>query len=106
MIENYKHKFLLRDKFIFIPNERCIRKGRRIIRHFRGIQFPPYFYHYKSGGGHIAALHDHIDNKFFFKIDIKSFYYSIARERVTRALRRYRLQGGQTHAKWSCVANP
>lgn len=105
MIENYKHKFSLRGKFVFVPNERCIRKGRRIIRHFRGMPFPSYFYHYQSGG-HIAALHAHLDNRYFFKIDIKSFYYSIARERVTRALRRWRLQGAQTHAKWSCVRNP
>ena len=105
MIENFKYKYTSRGKVVFVPNERCERKGRRIIRHFRGIEFPPYFYHYRSGG-HIAALHAHLENRFFFKIDIQSFYYSIARERVTRALRRWRMQGARTHAMWSCVANP
>ncbi len=32
-------------------------------------------------------------NRFFFKIDIQSFYYAIARQRVTRVLLRYRMQG-------------
>lgn len=105
MIENYKHKYVQSGKFVFVPNERCVRKGRRIIRHFRSIHFPPYFYHYQPGG-HIAALHAHLENRFFFKIDIQSFYYAIARERVTRALRRYLMQGAKTHAMWSCVANP
>ncbi len=105
MIENYKHKYVLRGKHVFVPTERCERKGRRIIGHFRGVSFPDHFYRYRAGG-HVAALHAHLENRFFFKIDIKSFYYSIARERVTRALRRWRFQGARTHAMWSCVANP
>lgn len=105
MIENYEYKYTARGKVVFVPNERCERKGRRIIGHFRGMEFPPHFYHYRSGG-HIAALHAHLENGSFFKIDIQNFYYSIARERVTRALRRWRMQGARTHAMWSCVANP
>jgi hypothetical protein len=105
MIENFKHKYEHRGKFVFVPTERSVRKGRRIIGHFRGIQFPPYFYHYQPGG-HVAALHAHLENPYFFKIDIKSFYYSIARQRVTRALRRWRMPGAELHAMWSCVGNP
>jgi Reverse transcriptase (RNA-dependent DNA polymerase) len=71
----------------------------------RRVNFPPYFYHYKSGG-HIAALHVHLENTLFFKIDIQNFYYSIARMRVARALRSWGYQGANTAAKWSCVANP
>ncbi|MBY0323299.1 MAG: hypothetical protein K2X72_31570 [Reyranella sp.] len=105
MIENYTHKYLHRGKHVFVPTERCVRKGRRIIAHFRGIPFPQHFYHYQSGG-HIAALHAHLANSFFFKIDIQSFYYAIARQRVTRVLMRYRMQGALTHAMWSSVATP
>ena len=65
MIENYKHKYISRGKHVFVPNERCVRKGRRILRHFRGIQFPAHFYHYQSGG-HVGALHAHLANSFFF----------------------------------------
>lgn len=106
MIENYKFKFRSRGKIIFVPNERCERKGRRIIQFFaKRLDFPEYFYHYKSGG-HVAALHAHLANKFFFRIDVQNFYYSIARMRVTRALRSWRYRGANTIAKWSCVANP
>lgn len=105
MIENYKHKYQQRGKHVFVPTERGVRKGRRIVAHFRGIRFPAYFYHYQSGG-HVAALHAHLGNSFFFKIDIQSFYYSIARQRVTRVLLRYRMEGALVHSMWSCVANP
>ena len=105
MLENYKCKFRSRNKFIFVPNERSVRKGRRILKFFSKFEFPDYFYHYKSGG-HVAALHAHLDNKLFFKIDIQNFYYSIARMRVTRALRSWRYPGANTLAMWSCVSNP
>lgn len=105
MIENYTHKYEHRGKFVFVPTERSVRKGRRIIGHLRGIPLPTYFYHYQSGG-HVAALHAHLQNAYFFKIDIKSFYYSIARQRVTRALLRWRMPGAEKHAMWSCVRNP
>jgi hypothetical protein len=36
------------------------------------VDFPDYFYHYKSGG-HVAAMHAHIDNRLFFKIDYGTF---------------------------------
>jgi hypothetical protein len=106
MLENYKFKYRTRGKFIFVPNERCERKGRRIIHFFsKRLDFPDYFFHYKSGG-HVAALHEHLENEFFFKIDIQNFFYSIARSRVTRALRDWGYQGAGTIAKWSCVLNP
>ena len=106
MLENYKFKYRSRGKFIFVPNERCERKGYRIIEFFaKRVDFPDYFYHYKPGG-HIAALHFHLKHQLFFKIDIQNFYYSIARMRVTRALRSWGYPGANTIAKWSCVANP
>jgi hypothetical protein len=69
------------------------------------VVFPDYMYHFKKGG-HIAALHAHLNNELFFKIDIQNFYYSIARMRVTRALRQWNYPGAGTFAKWSCVRNP
>ena len=106
MLENYKERFRTRGKYIFVPNDRCKRKGKRIIEFFnKRMDFPDYYYHYKKGG-HVAALHGHLNNRLFFKIDIQNFYYSIARMRVTRALRSWGYPGAGTLAKWSCVANP
>ena len=86
-IENYKFRYRARGKWIYVPNERCVRKGNRLLDFFsKRVDFPPYYYHYTSGG-HVAALHAHLQNRLFFKIDIQNFYYSIARMRVTRAMR-------------------
>jgi hypothetical protein len=105
MLRNYELKYRARGRYIFVPTDQCVRKGRRIIKFFSRLKFPGYFFHYKTGG-HVAAMHAHIENKLFFKIDIQNFYYSIARMRVTRALRSYGYPGANTLATWSCVKNP
>lgn len=104
-IVNYRLRYQTRGKFIFVPTAQAERKGRRILKYFSRFEFPGYFYHYKPGG-HVAALHAHLQHKMFFKIDIQNFYYSIARMRVTRALRSYAYPGANTLAMWSCVRNP
>jgi hypothetical protein len=105
MLANFELRYRTRGKWIFVPTEQCERKGRRIIKYFSRFKFPDYFYHYQPGG-HVAALHAHLKNKHFFKIDIQNFYYSIARMRVTRALRAHSYPGANTLAKWSTVRNP
>jgi hypothetical protein len=87
---NYQHKYQSRNKFIFTPTAECIRKGKRLLRFFKNHSFPPYFFHYKPGG-HVAALHDHVGNRFFFKIDLQNFFYSISRNRVAGGLRHFPL---------------
>lgn len=106
MIVNYDFKYRARGKWFFKPNEKCERRGRRMLAFFKKrVVFPDYMYHFKKGG-HVAALHAHLNNKLFFKIDIQNFYYSIARMRVTRALRFWRYPGAGTFSIWSCVKNP
>lgn len=105
MFVNYTHKYKKRGKWIFEPNDDCERRSVRILDFFERIKFPDYFYHYQSGG-HVVALHEHLKNDCFFKIDIQNFFYSIARNRVTRAFRAYGLKGAPTFAKWSCVRSP
>jgi hypothetical protein len=106
MFENYKFKYPSRGKIIFVPTERCERKGQRIIDHIsKTTVFPSFFYHY-AAGGHVDALHQHSQHALFFKIDIQNFFYSINRTRVTRALRGRGMAGASTFAKWSTVKNP
>jgi hypothetical protein len=105
-IENYRFRYKTRGKWIYIPNEACRRRAAQILRFFeRAIEFPAYFYHYKSGG-HVAALHGHLSGQHFFKIDIRNFFYSIANNRVARTLASYGLRGAPKYAKWSTVRNP
>jgi len=99
MIINYDVKYYSRGKWFFVPNEKCERRGRRMLEFFRKrVVFPPYMYHFKKGG-HVAALHAHLNNKLFFKIDIQNFYYSIARMRVTRAGRNDASDPSDSHAR-------
>jgi hypothetical protein len=106
MIENYKCKFKSRNKWIFVPNDRCMRKGQRILDYFANrVDLPDYYFHYAKGG-HVAALHAHLNNELFFKIDIKNFFYSISRNRVVTVLRHWHCGGSYPLAQWSCVANP
>ncbi|ODR98591.1 hypothetical protein AUC68_09300 [Methyloceanibacter methanicus] len=105
MRENYRFSYQRKGKHIFVPNDECKRRGKDIIEFCAGIELPAYVYHYRSGG-HVAALHAHRENSFFFRIDLKDFYYSIARNRVTRVLRGLRYRDARTSAEWSCVKNP
>ena len=83
-----------------------IRKGQRILGYFENrVDLPQYYFHYAKGG-HVAALHAHLENEFFFKIDIKNFFYSISRNRVAAVLQHWRFGGSYLVAQWSCVANP
>lgn len=106
MIENYEFKYLSRGKWIYKPKKGCNRRGQQIIDFIEHcVEFPDYFYHFRSGG-HVAALHEHLKNKFFFKIDIQNFFYSIARNRVHRALAKCGMRGSPTFAVWSTVRSP
>lgn len=106
MIVNYECKYTSRGKWFFVPNDKCERRGRRMLAFFKKrVVFPDYMYHFRKGG-HVAALHSHLNNRLFFKIDIQNFYYSIARMRVTRALRQWHYPGAGTFSIWSCVRNP
>jgi hypothetical protein len=105
MLENYIHKYQARGKYIFTPNEACKAKGDRLLRFFKNHEFPDYFFHYKTGG-HVAALHSHLQNNFFFKIDLQNFFYSVSRNRVAEALRAFGFHPARTFAKWSSVRNP
>jgi hypothetical protein len=54
----------------------------------------------------VAALHKHRKNKFFFKIDLERFYYTISRNRVAATLYDLGDPQARNHAKWSSVKNP
>jgi hypothetical protein len=87
----------------------CLRPNRRVRRlreslldeGQRRINLPEYHYHCTSGG-HLAALHRHLDNKFFCRIDIQSFY-AIGRNRVAGALRHFSITNPRDRTRWSCV---
>lgn len=106
MIENYKFRFKSRGKFIFVPNRECNRRAQRLIEFGSTLDLPDYFYHYRRAG-HVGALHRHLECAHFFRIDLKNFFYSIGRNRVSRLLQQYGFSGSaRTYAEWSSVRNP
>jgi Reverse transcriptase (RNA-dependent DNA polymerase) len=102
---NYRYTYQRRGKHVFVPNDECIRRGEELIKFCSTLELPSYFYHYRKGG-HVAALHQHRENRLFFRIDIKNFFYAIARHRVATALHATRFKEAREYAKWSCVKNP
>lgn len=106
MFMNYQFKFETRGKVIYVPNDRCVRKGDRIVERIsKTFSFPDFFYHY-APGGHVSALHKHKKHTLFFRVDIQNFFYSIKRTQVTRVLRKCGVLGASVHSMWSTVKSP
>lgn len=103
---NYESCFeTSKNRWVFVPTSECKEKGGRFI----GIvkekwRCPDYFYHFKSGG-HLAAIRRHQESACFSKIDLTSFFPSISKSRVIRALKdigvHYKL--AEEIAGWSTV---
>jgi hypothetical protein len=100
MLENFDDRYQSRGKYIFVPNEECDRRGETLLRFGAQIDLPSYFFHYRSGG-HVAALHEHRSNRFFFRIDLKNFFYSISRNRLSHMLRQLGFHSAREYAAWS-----
>lgn len=104
--ENYSHSFKLNEKPVFAPSKLGRRIGLDIKdRVERGYAFKDFYYHLRKGG-HVAGLHSHRPNRFFCKLDVENFFYSIGRNRVVRSLRSIDIPRSSHYGKWSCVKNP
>ncbi|MFW2854193.1 reverse transcriptase domain-containing protein [Sphingomonas sp. TX0543] len=105
-VHNYSFKYDRRGKPVFAPSK----VGRRIGSEIKDaveatFAFSPIFFHFRAGG-HVAAIHHHRPSRFFARIDIARFFYSISRRRVQSALDRIGVGNAAFYAKWSTVANP
>jgi hypothetical protein len=106
-IWNFKHAYRnSRGKWVFAPTDRGKEKGKALKALVEdAVEFEPFYYHLRSGG-HVAALHAHRPQRFFARVDIKDFFYSISNSRVAGALHDIGIPAVRGHAKWSCVKNP
>lgn len=86
---NYQLRYKTKGRFIFVPTEDCRLYGERLLVECQAkVPLPAYHFHYASGG-HVAALHRHIENKFFFRID--NPWLPSNRTSLFAAMRRWRL---------------
>lgn len=93
------------NRWIFVPTLECRDNGYKFVKLIQGKWMLPNFYYHLKAGGHIAALKVHEGNNYFAKIDIKSFFPSISKAKVIRALKdigmHYKI--AELIASWSTV---
>lgn len=82
------HKFEVKPgKWVFVPTSSEMAYGKDLVGYLeRYWSFPRYYYHMREGG-HVAALRSHARHRYFCCVDIKNFFGSINKSRVTRALK-------------------
>lgn len=105
--ENFAYSYVNnKKKWVFAPSARGREVGEQIKETIESLTtFDPIYYHMRRGG-HVAALHMHRSHRFFAKIDLANFFYSVGRNRVVRSLKLLGIQRAVNWAKWSCVKNP
>ncbi|OAP39031.1 hypothetical protein AU381_07960 [Sinorhizobium glycinis] len=106
MFENFLYSYWKNGKPIYAPNPFSEKLGADIKRQVnKAYQFDNFIYHFKDGS-HVVALHKHRTNKFFCRIDISRFFYSVQRNRLKRVLKDVGIFRAEYYAKWSTVKNP
>lgn len=74
--------------WVFVPTPEGVKHGKLIKRTIAKVWTPPYYYYHLKSGGHVAALRSHLNHSIFLKFDIKNFFGSINKTRVTRCLKK------------------
>lgn len=73
--------------WVFVPSRDSIKVGSEIKSAIESCWTPPKNYFHLRNGGHVAALKTHSKHKCFIHLDIKDFFGSINKSRVTRCLK-------------------
>jgi hypothetical protein len=89
VLDNYKYSYENKNgRPIFAPSKKGRATGRALKKLVEQRYDPePFMYHLGEDGGHVSALHAHRANKYFAKVDLQRFFYSIRRNRVKAALK-------------------
>ncbi|MET4695226.1 reverse transcriptase domain-containing protein [Endozoicomonas lisbonensis] len=75
--------------WVFVPSESTVKSGKLIKRAVESKWTPPDYYYHLRDGGHVLALKSHVMNDYFVHLDLKSFFSSVSRSRITRTLKYY-----------------
>ena len=74
-------------KCICVPNAETKEYGNNLVIRIKRKWAPPaYFYHWQRGG-HVCAVKLHVGRKYYFRIDLKSFYAHVGEARVYNRLK-------------------
>ncbi|AFJ58315.1 hypothetical protein PflA506_3547 [Pseudomonas fluorescens A506] len=88
------HKWLSRfriksNTWVYVPTLEAVKEGKLLKKIIEFKWSPPANYYHLKSGGHVDALKYHLNGKFFVHADIKKFFNSINRSRITRELKPY-----------------
>ncbi|MEX9891288.1 reverse transcriptase domain-containing protein [Providencia rettgeri] len=105
--EKWLYKFELKENhWIYVPSKVERERGIILLDDLYSKWVPPLYYYHLRNGGHVAALKAHLGNKYFAHIDIKGFFNSTGRSRITRVLKEfYQFEKAREIAKFSTVKN-
>jgi hypothetical protein len=88
--EKWVSKFQIKpNSWVFVPNKENIQYGNSLKLSIEKHWSAPNFYYHLNNGGHVKALKSHTEHYFFIHLDIKDFFGSINRSRITRCLKEY-----------------
>ncbi|WP_334063329.1 reverse transcriptase domain-containing protein [Limimaricola cinnabarinus] len=97
---------MLNGKRVFEPSDLGRRIGYDLKQQIEDVvNFPDFYYHLRKGG-HVAALHSHRPRRFFCKVDLENFFYSISKSRAVRVIKDIGVGRAVHYGKWSCVKSP
>lgn len=104
----WSSKFELKPgKWVFVPTAEAVIEGKQIKKAIEKCWKPPSYYFHLKAGGHVKALRTHLAHSNFLRIDIKDFFGSINRTRVTRCLKtRFSYALARSYANASTVPDP
>lgn len=108
MLVSWINRFQFKGgQWVYEPSPISRQQGNLIVNELnQKWKKPFYFYHFKNGG-HIQAIKSVIHNDFYATLDIKSFFPSISRSRITRTLKSFfDYQSSRRIAKESTLKHP
>lgn len=86
--EKWTSKFIIKEySWVFVPTDETVQNGIAIKKTIKEKWQPPEYFYHLAKGGHVKALHQHLNNKYFIHLDIKDFFGSINRSRITRCIK-------------------
>jgi len=105
MNPKWSKRFQLKQgRWVYVPTQETTTTGKQIKRQIEGIWKPPPYYFHLRRGGHVQALRSHVGNSVFVRLDVRNFFGSISRSRVTRSLAtRFGYKTGREWANASTV---
>lgn len=88
MPAKWRTRFQLKPgSWVFVPTKETVDNGLAIKKAIEERWKPPSYYFHLKDGGHVRALQSHIHHASFLHLDIRDFFGSINRTRVTRCLK-------------------